>query len=216
MLGAAELASLLETGGIGRRFTPAMHSQLDKEMGDIVPDGLFGQKQPLRDLTVRESQGDELEDVPLLFGKAEEKRIRLDSGPHLREQRMCQDRVEGRSTLADLPDRLDQVATRPLLENVARRSGEDGGGDVTLVAERAQDQAAHFRMAGADLSADFDAVSLDELDVHDGDIGPLGRDPGEGLTGGPGLAHDREVSFLRDERPKSHAKDLVIVDEEDA
>ena len=215
-LGAAELTSLLEAGGIGRRFTPAVHPQLGEEMGDIVPDGLFGQKEPLRDLTVREAPGDEFEDMPLLLRKAEDKWIRLDSGPHLREERIRQDRIQGRSTLADLPDRLDQVATRPLLEHVARRSGEDGGGDVTLVAEGAQDEAAHFRMAGSDLSAEFDAVPFDELDVHDGDVGPLGGNPGEGLAGGPGLAHDEKIGFVRDERPESDAQELVIVDKEDA
>src|SRR5205823_13616876 len=78
------------------------------------------------------------------------------------------------------------------------------------------DEAADLRIAGPHVPADLDATALGKLDIHDGDVGAGGGDPGHRLSHGPRLAHDGHVGFRFESAPEAESQDLVVIDEEDA
>src|SRR5439155_27243346 len=93
-------------------------------------------------------------------------------------------------------------------------AGQDGGGDVPLVGECAQDQAANFGAAGADVPAHFDAAGGPELEVDHGDVRTCGRDAADGVPGRRRLAHDLQIRLGVQERAQAPTDELVVLDDE--
>src|SRR6185295_10524051 len=110
-------------GGLGSPRQP----ELVENAADVVLDGLLGQEEHLADLPVRLALRELLEHLALLVGERRERRIFVASAlPYALEDLAGDVGVEERSSLCHGVDRVNDRLTSRLLEQISRRSRDDG------------------------------------------------------------------------------------------
>ncbi len=112
------------------------------------------------------------------------------------------------------PHRVDEVVRADLLQEVARRPGEDRLEERLVVGERGEDETRRARMKRADVATRFDAVSVLEPDIEHGDVGVERMDPSDCLLGRRRLADDDDVPLGLEQVADAAPHDLVVVEQE--
>src|SRR5207302_9250408 len=79
-------------------------------------------------------------------------------------------RVEQALAAADQPDRIHQLATANLLQDVTGGAGHDRREERLVVGEGGQHQDARLGALGPDLTGRLDPAAVREANVHDDDV----------------------------------------------
>ena len=203
-----------EAGGVDGGLGTALHPELRKQVRHVVLDRLLGQVNLLRDLTVREPVGDEVEDVALLGAQLGESLVLLRALAQPFEHLRRYGRIQQRLAFRDEPHGSHDLIALDLLEEITGRAGHDRVEQGLVVGERRKHEAPDLGIPGTDLAADLHSVAVGKADVEQRDIGSCWRNPGEGLLGRACLADYLDVAFLFEQMRQSAANDVVVVEQE--
>src|SRR6266511_1575652 len=128
------------------------------------------------DLTIRETLGDELEDVSFLRRQPGETLVLLRSFAEAFEHRRGHRRSEQLLTLRDEPHCLNDVVALDLLQDVTGRARHDRVEQGLIVGKRSEHEATDLRMPRTDLTADLDPVTVGQPNVEQRYIWSCWRD----------------------------------------
>jgi hypothetical protein len=160
--------AFFEAGDEGRRLGAALHAELGEQVRDVVLDRLLGEEQLGRDLTVRKTFADQIEDLALAKSQIGERAGFAFAQPAHGEADGR--RVEELRPSRDRPDRFHDAVATHLLEQVARRAREAGVDERLVVGERREDQAPDLGPVRTDVAAHFDSRTVAEPHVDHDDI----------------------------------------------
>jgi 3-oxoacyl-ACP reductase-like protein len=99
------------------------------------------------------------------------------------------------------PARLDRVAVRDRLEDVARGSGAERFEEVLLVVVHGQDEDPGLRAGPGQLPGGLEPRQTRHGDVEDGQVGPVLPRPGDGLGAVVRLGDHGEVGLGVQDEP---------------
>lgn len=168
----------------------------------------------LRDLTVREPFGDELEDAAFLIGEARETLVLFGAGTEALEHAARQRGIEQRLAGSDALHCIDEIVALDLLQHVAGGAGHDRLEQRLVVGERREDETLDLGVLVADLTADDHAVAVGKAYVEDGDVGPGRGDTRQRLGRRTRLTDDDEIATAFEQLFEPAPNDLVVVEEE--
>ena len=124
-------------------------------------------------------------------------------------------RVEQRLARGDPLHGAQELGAADLLEHVAGGAGHDRLEQRLVVAVGGQHQTVGTDPA-AHLAAHLDPVAVGHPDIENGDIGPHGRDTGDGLGGVRRFTDDLDLTGRLEQCSDALAHDLVVVHEKGA
>src|SRR6185436_19876530 len=148
-------------GHVGRCFGSTRQAELIEDAADVVLDRLLGEEEDLADLPVRLALRELLEHLALLVGERRERWIFVAAAlPNALEDLAGDVGVEQRPSLRHRVDRFNDGLTSRLLEEIARRSRDDGCEQSLVVSVGGQHDDLRLRSRLADRSACLHATAI--------------------------------------------------------
>src|SRR4051794_25642547 len=211
--------------GVDHGLRPVVHGQLAKDRAHVVLDGLLADRQRVGDLLVGHALGDVVEDLDLARREWRKDRRRI--LPVDRELAELLEDARGDGGLRehlvvdevlaadDTPDDRDEVVGTDVLEDERRGAGLDRVEEGVLVLRLGE----HDDPAGRQLALDplgrLDAARCREREVHQDDVGGGLERTVDGAARVVGFGDDLEVALVAEDVRDPHAKEGVIIDDED-
>jgi hypothetical protein len=181
---------------------------------------VLGHDQPGRDLTIRESLGDEVQDLELARCQATQIRPPVERIRHGREsldEATCDRRCEDRAAVGRHPDRRQQLVLGCILEQEPARPASERLEHVLIKVERGQDDDPRRGPRSVqDLSSRSQPIELRHPDVHQDDVGSDTPDHIDGLATIHGLGDDRDVRLAHEDHPEAGSDEPLVIGQDDA
>src|SRR2546421_5095858 len=108
----------------------------------------------------------------------------------------CHSRAEESSSFLDLMDRLNQLVSSGIFQDIAPGSSFYGADDISLVTVHTQDQHLGIRGALEDLGCSLDPVQLLHGDIHYSNVGLVLLRLLDGLEARSGFGHNLEIRLM--------------------
>src|SRR5438105_2134674 len=223
IFGARSTGSILEAasgqpvlGRPARQLVARRELELPEDVRDVALDRLHRQAEPPRDLLVEVAARDQLEHLTLARRQLVELRVAADALARAEgvEDEAGEARREDGVALRDALDRRRELVARDRLRHVAAGAGADDGDHVLRRVRDREREETDGRSRLRDGVDDRVAAAVRKVHVEEDDLGIELLDQRHRLGDARGLAD--ELDGLAELGPHAGAKEVVVVDEDDA
>src|SRR5689334_19348681 len=160
------------------RLGAILKMKLAKDIGDVILDGSFRQRELLSDFAVACSFGKQLQDLDLARAELFALWSTHLSGwlssfaPELDQQLVGNFGLDRWLTSMNTTNSRHKFLSGYVFEQIAHSARFNGVKDVIFIVESSEDNNASGRIAVGDFSGGLDAIEIGHLNIHEHDIGP--------------------------------------------